>query len=96
MAVHFAITVSDLRDVMRAAGVAAAAAARSGTATTDGRTAGSVGEMGARMAHSTYGPSTQLDILETRFEALPVSCPVMHFGDVEVHQVSAVHNGWGL
>ena len=86
---RFSITVSDLRDVMRAAGVAAASAARSGTATDDGLRAGGVGEMGARMEQNTYGPSTQLNILETRFESLPVSCPVLHMDDVEVQQVRA-------
>ncbi len=85
---EFAIVVSEYRDVMRAAAVAAASAAAKGSSTDAGLQAGGVGERGARSVEGVgHGPSTQLNILETRFESLPVTCPLLHMEDIEVEKV---------
>ena len=57
-------------------------------ATDKGLEAGPVTEMGARSVDAcTHGPSVELNILESRFESLPVECPMMSMDDIDVKQV---------
>ena len=70
---------------MQAAGVAAASAALRGVPTArGGLMAGGVGEMGARTSKGGVAQPTQLNILKSRFEALPLECPTVSMDELEV------------